>query len=149
MVTAPSVTSSNSSRALGIAERTSFLGHVSHDEVIAELAQAEVLALLSASERLPNVVKEGMAARCVCITTLTNGMPELVEHGVTGFVLNHNEIDEAGRLIAWALTEREAARAMGAAARRYVGKTFDRVRNVGRFVDAWRLSLPHAQSRRR
>lgn len=135
--------------SLGLAGRTRFLGHVSHDLVREEVAQAEVLALLSETERLPNVVKEGMAARCVCITTRTNGIGELVEHGVTGFVLGHGEQDEAGRLMAWAMRERAAAVAMGEDARRFVGERFDHMSNVGRFVDAWleaRASLRQAAS---
>src|SRR5690606_1543069 len=69
--------------SLGLKGAVEFEGHVSHRRVLEELSRAEVLLHLSHSERLPNVVKEAMACRCVAITTRTEGIEELVEHGVT------------------------------------------------------------------
>ncbi len=124
-------------RSLGLVGSVRFLGHVSHQQVIEEAARAQVLVLMSETERLPNVVKEGMAARCVCLATRTNGIDELMQHGVTGFVLEHEAIEEAGRLIAWGLSEHAAAAEMGAAAREFVGIHFDHPRNVSRYATLW------------
>lgn len=125
---------------LGLSGRVDFLGHVRHDQVLDALARTEVLVLLSETERLPNVVKEGMAARCVCVTTRTNGITEMIEDGVTGFILEHDQIEEAGRRIVWALRETEAAQRLGAAARLSVGERFDHVKNVERFLAAWTVA---------
>src|SRR5690606_5389849 len=65
-------------RELGIEDSVTFLGHVSHEQVIAEFSSAEIFLHMSHSERLPNVVKEAMACRCACITTRTVGIEELV-----------------------------------------------------------------------
>ena len=107
------------SEALSIEDSVEFLGHVSHQRVVEEMARAEVLLLLSRAvgERLPNVVKEGMTCRCVCITTPTPGISELVEHRVTGFVVEHSDVAGvlqivedvfAGRIDAAELTSRAA-----------------------------------------
>lgn len=122
----------------GLGERVSFLGHVSHDQVLEELARAEVLALMSVSERLPNVVKEGMAARCVCLATRTNGIEELLEDGVTGHVLEHGDIEGAAKLIDAALSQPSASARLGAAARASVAREFDHRANVERFLNLWR-----------
>ena len=38
-------------------------------------------------ERLPNVVKEAMFAGCICFASATPGIDELIENGVSGFIL--------------------------------------------------------------
>ena len=57
-----------------------FHGNVSHDEVFNLLSRADVFILASTnpSERLPNVVKEALACRCVCIVSPTPGIEELL-----------------------------------------------------------------------
>lgn len=125
---------------LGLSDSVSFLGHVHHARMIEEIAQAEVVMLLSETvdERLPNVVKEGMAARCVTITTRSVGIEELVDHGVSGFVVDYGDLEGAQRALAWALSDSDAARAMGDVARAEVAKEFDHETNVSRFLDLWR-----------
>lgn len=126
-------------KQLGLTDSVVFFGHVDHARVRRELAQAEVLMLLSETvdERLPNVVKEGMAARCVCITSRSVGIEELVDHGATGFVVAYGDLEAATNALRWALTQREEARRMGAAARDDVGKKFDHYANVRRFLELW------------
>lgn len=126
--------------ALGLNARVDFLGHVSHAEVLEELARARVVAHLSESDRLPNVIKEGMAARCVCVTSPTNGIHELIEDGVTGRVVGHGDVAAAAAAISWALSDAQAASEMGSAARESVGRDFDHHRNVSRFLELWRAA---------
>ena len=46
------------------------------------------------SERLPNVLKEAMQCGCVCISSKTKGIEELIQHGVNGFTIsNYNPHD--------------------------------------------------------
>jgi colanic acid/amylovoran biosynthesis glycosyltransferase len=127
-------------KQLGLTDSVVFFGHVDHERVMRELAQAEVLMLLSETvdERLPNVVKEGMAARCVCITSSSVGIEELVDHGATGFVVEYGDLAAATDALRWALAHREEARQMGAAARDDVGRKFDHQANVRRFLELWR-----------
>lgn len=126
-------------KQLGLSDKVVFYSHVDHERVMRELAQAEVLMLLSETvdERLPNVVKEGMAARCVCITSSSVGIEELVDHGETGFVAKYGDLEAATDALRWALTHREDARRMGTAARESVGKKFDHHANVRRFLELW------------
>jgi colanic acid/amylovoran biosynthesis glycosyltransferase len=130
------------SQELCIENAVEFLGHVSHQRVAEEMARAEVLLLLSRAvgERLPNVIKEGMASRCVCITTPTPGISELVEHGVTGFVVAPSDvlgvcaiIDDlfAGRVDATDLRLQAAEHV-----RRYFNLELAAVRYIGLWSDA-------------
>lgn len=124
---------------LGLSGRVEFFGHVDHDRVLRELAAAEAMLLLSETvdERLPNVVKEGMAAGCVCITTRSVGIEELVEHRVTGFVVEYGDVPAAAEALGSALNRREEANVMAAAARAHVETHFDHHSNVERFLQLW------------
>ncbi len=50
------------------------------------LAAADVFLMSSISEGIPLTVIEAMAARRPVISTAVGGLPELIEHGVTGFL---------------------------------------------------------------
>ena len=78
----------------GMQDAVAFRGHVPHDEVLAEMAAAEIFLLLSRSERLPNVAKEAMASGCACIVTATEGIDELITHGKSGFVVSQEATPE-------------------------------------------------------
>lgn len=124
-------------RGLGVAEAVEFLGHVSHERVIEEFSAAEILLHLSHRERLPNVVKEGMACRCVCITTRTAGIEELVEDGATGFVVELGESDRVAAIAVDLLEGRLPLDAISGAAHRFIAENYDHERNVRRLVDLW------------
>ncbi len=50
------------------------------------LAASDVFLMSSISEGIPLTVIEAMAARRPVVATAVGGLPELVEHGVTGFL---------------------------------------------------------------
>lgn len=59
-----------------------------HQPNVAEwMAQADVLALPSAWEGLPNVVLEAMAQGLPVVASAVDGVPEVVESGVTGWLV--------------------------------------------------------------
>lgn len=124
-------------RNLGVEGDVEFLGHVSHEQALEEFSQAVVHLHLSHSERLPNVVKEAMACECVCITTRTAGIEELVEDGVTGFVVELGEIDRSAHIAVELLERRQSMAAIGEAAHRFVEANFDHDGNVHLLLDLW------------
>jgi len=86
---------------LGISSYVSFKGHVSMKDVASELAASEIFLFMSfkAGERLPNVIKEAMANKAVCLVSRTPGIEELVDDKITGFILDDNTPEEAFRII--------------------------------------------------
>jgi colanic acid/amylovoran biosynthesis glycosyltransferase len=133
--------------ALGVTDAVDFLGHVPHARAAEEMAKAEVLLLLSRSpgERLPNVVKEGMACGCVCITTPTPGIGELVEHGVSGFVVPDSAA--ASRIIDDLFSGRIDARRLTEHAQAHIVERFDLARTAPEYRRLWNASL-HARTAR-
>jgi glycosyltransferase involved in cell wall biosynthesis len=66
-----------------------FLGEC--DRVPALLARAGLLVLSSEYEGFPNVILEGMAARLPALTTPAGDARLIVQHGETGYVVEHED----------------------------------------------------------
>lgn len=72
-----------------------FLGHIPQVELYVHMIKADFFVLMSRykAERLPNVLKEAMLRKCVCITTYTRGIDELIDNRKSGFIFNKkNEV---------------------------------------------------------
>ncbi len=130
-------------RELGVEDAVHFLGHVDHDTVIEELAAAQVLLLPTRAygERLPNVVKEGMACGCICITSYTTGLEELVEHERTGFVIPWQDIDAMSSVAARVMEGDPALEPVRERAREHVYENFGLAGNCARYLELWQQSL--------
>jgi glycosyltransferase involved in cell wall biosynthesis len=69
-------------------------GPVSSDRVQNELLRCDVIVLLSDYEGLPIAFLEGMACGCIPVALrMRSGIPELVEDGVTGLLVDDREDD--------------------------------------------------------
>lgn len=100
----------------GLASQVTFLGWRSAAETEALLVASDVLALPSEWEGLPYVLLEAMACARPVIAGRVFGIPEVVEDGVTGVLVDPLRVDEIAqaldRLVDPALRE-----SMGTAAR--------------------------------
>lgn len=136
---------------LGLGVAVEFLGHVPHARAIEEMAKAEVFVLLSRSdgERLPNVVKEGMACRCVCITTPTPGIAELVEHEVTGFIVSASDPHAVAEIVENVFAGRIDVESLTDRAHDHIREFFDLQRTALTYVHLWTAVLEGQRSRRR
>jgi len=81
------------------------------------LHQASFLVLSSQTEALPNVVLEAMAAGLPVVATRVGGVPELVESGRTGWLVNPGDAPGLAAALSQALADSEARQAMGRAGR--------------------------------
>ncbi len=96
-------------------------GPVSRRQVIEELQRASVFVLVSVEEGLALVIAQAMACGLPIIATEATGVRELVTDGVEGIVLPDPPDAEAlAHAIDSLLSDRDRARALGAAARRKV-----------------------------
>ena len=80
------------SAALGLNDRVSFLGGLPHARVAEILGEADAFVLPSVvaedgdMEGIPVALMEAMASGLPVVSTRHSGIPELVEHGVTGLL---------------------------------------------------------------
>jgi len=121
-------------RELGVAEKVRFLGPLDHDEVVAHLGEAHVLLAPSVTaasgdqEGIPNVLKEAMATGIPVVSTLHSGIPELVEDGVSGFLVEERDARALAERTAHLMDHPERWGPMGEAGRARVEAEYDSVR---------------------
>ena len=107
--------------ARGLAGEVRLLGATSQEAIIAMLAATRVFALACATERdggmdnLPTVLMEAMAARVPCVSTRLAGVPEMVDHGVTGLLVSEHDAAGLAEALATLLLDEPLARRMGEA----------------------------------
>lgn len=102
----------------GNSDRIRFLGWVSDKARLANLYNvAEALLLPSMSEGFPTVVGESMACGTPLIASSVGGVPELVEHGITGWLLPPGDGPLLGAGMAEALGQPERLAAIRRQAR--------------------------------
>jgi glycosyltransferase involved in cell wall biosynthesis len=72
---------------LGLHDRVTFLGALGHDAVRTSFEQADIFCLPSLAEGAPFVLMEAMASGVPVVATTVAGIPELIEHRVSGLSL--------------------------------------------------------------
>src|SRR5215218_7505499 len=70
-----------------LADRVRFAGRVGQDEIGAFYRAADIFCLPSFAEGVPVVLMEAMASGLPVVSTRVNGIPELVEDGVSGLLV--------------------------------------------------------------
>jgi glycosyltransferase involved in cell wall biosynthesis len=128
----------------GVAARVQFFGH--RDDVPALLAQSDAFVLTSRSEALPNGVMEAMAASLPVVATVVGSIPELIDSGRTGVLVEPDDVGALHRAIDGLVRDPEGARAMGRAARQAVESRFSFERMVDSFGSLYLQVLQHATS---
>ena len=119
------------SESLGLGDRVVFVGARTHDEIA--LAMADAHALLAPSirtasgdeEGIPNVLKEAMATGIPVISTWHSGIPELIEHGVSGLLAPERDAAALAASLEELLDHPERWPRLQEAARRKIEEEFD------------------------
>jgi glycosyltransferase involved in cell wall biosynthesis len=75
--------------ALGIADAVAFLGHRSDVEWI--FGGVDLAVLTSQADAMPGVAIEAVMSGCPMVTVPVGGVAEVIEHGVTGLVLEGDD----------------------------------------------------------
>ena len=87
------------------------------EDVESILAACDAFALTSRTEGLPLVLLEAMATRLPVLSTAVGGIPDLVEHGVTGFLSPAGERAPLTECLGILSTDGALARKVGEAGR--------------------------------
>lgn len=109
---------------LGLAERVSMRGQVSEDVVQATMAQATAVVLASFMEGLPVVLMEALALGVPVIAPCVAGIPELVEHGVSGLTFPPGDWKSLARVLAQMLADERLRERLAVEGKRRVEAEF-------------------------
>jgi glycosyltransferase involved in cell wall biosynthesis len=95
----------------------------------------DVVMLTSHSEAMPLAVLEAMACGVPVVATAVGGVPELVEDGATGFLLEENDQDGLVRCAALLLADARQRQEMGRAARARAMQAFSMEHSISAIGD--------------
>lgn len=113
-------------RELGLERHVDFLGWVGGEDKQRLMAEADIFVLPSYNEGLPVSVLEAMAWGIPVLTTPVGGIPELVVHGVNGFLVPPGDVQALqGQLLALA-RDKQLRAAAGLAGREAIRARFSR-----------------------
>ena len=132
-------------RALGIDRRVRWRGMLSQDRLLEEYRAADLFALASRVARdgdrdgLPNVLMEAQSQDLPCVATGVSGIPELVEHDVTGVLVAPESPGALAEALQSLIIDPARRRALGRAGRARVAAKFGLERNVARLAQKFGL----------
>lgn len=129
---------------LGIADRVGFPGFVPHDRVGELFLRSDVFVMPSVvapsgnRDGLPTVILEALAHGVPVVATAVSGIPEILEDGVTGFLVPERDPGALADAIRRMLADRAAALAMGKRGQARVAEHFDSERNHRAVLNLYR-----------
>lgn len=106
-------------KKLEIEEQVSFLGRLSRPEIIElfsvslAFVQHSITAPNGDSEGTPVAILEASAAGLPVIATRHAGIPDVIEHGIAGFLVDELDVDSMGNYMLELCNNPEKARVMG------------------------------------
>ena len=116
---------------LNVTQNIELLGWKNQTEVAALIEQANIVLAPSVTgsdgdcEGIPVSLMESMAKGLPVISTLHSGIPELIEDGVSGYLLPEREVDELASKIKYLIANLDLRVKMGQAGRAKVMETYN------------------------
>lgn len=139
-------------KRLGLAGRIDWLGAQPQERVLEELREADMFVLPSKQGKggdrdgLPNVLMEAASQSLPILATRLSGIPEFVEDGISGLLVEPGDRPALGRALVRLAGDPPLRRQLGAAAAARVRRDFSLDGNIAGV--ARRFGLDDRQSRR-
>ena len=117
-------------RRLGLSHRIEWRGAQAYAQVLAGYRQADLFVLASTVARdgdrdgLPNVLMEAQSQRLACLATDVSGIPELIEHRVTGLLVPPDNPPALASALEGLITDPARRSALGIAGELCVRRSF-------------------------
>ena len=100
------------------------LSNISIEAVKSQLSKANCLVLPSFQENSPLTVTEAMAAGVPVVASRVGGIPEMIEDGKTGFLIDPYDTNDICRAVSKILTDDSLALSMGKRAKETARKRY-------------------------
>jgi glycosyltransferase involved in cell wall biosynthesis len=132
----------------GLADRVHLVG--SRDDMPAVYNELDLVMSTSHSEAMPLALMEAMACGLPVVATRVGGVPDMVEHGQTGWLVARNDFDDLAARCAVLLGDDNERARMGERARRRAVERMNIDDSVERIAKLFaRLAAPRTASQRR
>jgi len=126
--------------AAGIADRILWRGQQPKAKVLEAYRQADIFALASRiaadgdRDGLPNVLMEAQSQALACVATRVSAIPELIEDGTTGLLVEPGDVDGLARALARLIADAAFRRTLGAAGYNRLRTRFDQEPELDRLA---------------
>ena len=130
----------NDAAALGIAEHVTWTGLIQDPFSEGVYESADIVCQLSEWEELFGwMIAEAMAYGKPIVATNVGGIPELVNDGVSGFLVERGDPVTAAERLNRLAADPDLRRKLGEAGRAFVAEKFDLKRNVAQLLNLYEL----------
>jgi L-malate glycosyltransferase len=126
----------------GLSEHVELLGQ--RDQVVPLLSISDLFLLPSSQESFGLAALEAMACEVPVVASRVGGLPEVIEHGVTGFLEPPDDVEAMSRDAVALLTDPDLHRRVAAAGVRGVHRRFCTQLVVPRYIDYYAEVLASA-----
>ena len=123
----------------GIHDHVLFLGK--QDQIQEKLAIADIMLIPSELESFGLAALEAMACEVVPISTRAGGVPEVIDHGKSGYLADVGDVDTMARYAIELLSDERRLREMGKQARAVAMERFCSTKIVKQYEDFYRRVL--------
>jgi len=137
-------------KSLQIGDSVKLLGRQRQDAIIDILNKSHLLIAPSVTgkdddqEGIPVSLLEAMATGIPVVSTQHSGITELVENGVTGFLVPERHIDSLAERISYLISHPDVCAQMGLAARAHIEKHFNIEKLNNRLTEIYKELLDQA-----
>lgn len=121
---------------------TRWIGHL-HDDIALALIYnaADVMVIPSRQENLVQTGTEAQSCGCPVVAFGATGMPDVVEHGITGYLATPYDTRELARGIAWALEDGDRQGRLREAARQRAVERWSPATLVSRYLEEYETAM--------
>jgi L-malate glycosyltransferase len=126
---------------LGIQESVTFTGYVPYREIARYHNMMDVSVFISTSESFGVAAVEASACANPIVASSVGGLPEVVEHGVTGFIVPPRDPHKTADAIEKLVLDGSLRACMGSAGRQRVKKLFNWDDNVSQMIEIYNSTL--------
>jgi colanic acid/amylovoran biosynthesis glycosyltransferase len=123
-------------KKLGIKDKVSFFGWATQAQIVNILDKSHIFLLPSITasngdeEGIANALKEAMAMGVVAVATRHAGNSELIEDGISGFLVSQKNSKELARKIKYVIDHPEICKSMGRVARKKIEDEFETKKSI-------------------
>lgn len=127
-------------KKLSLTKYISFYPHMTQESLFKKMISSEffILASQKKSERLPNVIKEAMYCECICLSSKSQGIDELIDNELNGFIFD--KLDKNLHKVFFDLPK-EKLKEVSLAAKEKIIKNFDINVSMQSYKKEWELLI--------
>ena len=131
--------------SLALGDSVDIVGFVDNDRLRQEIATARAVVLFSREETAPTIIAQAMAAGKPVIATRVGGVPEMMNDGESGFVVESEDETALAERMLTLLNDQDLCLRMGARGHELALRRFNPDAVARQTVEAYRIALNSQQ----